>query len=117
MMGFRDLLSPRVSRQHGDAAARDPGPNTVGAGCQDDGDARPEYETGAVGIGEEAKQLGQDVACLEIRREKYVGIAGDFRANSLCFGGLLADGIVKSQWAVQKATGDLPAFGHLAQGG
>src|SRR5882724_4940151 len=117
MMGLLDLLSPRVSRQHGDAATGDPGTNTVGAGCQDDGYTRAEYETGAVGIGKETEQLGQDVGRLEIRCEKNVGIAGDLRANSLCFGGLLADGVVKGQWAVEKALGDLPAFSHLAQGG
>ena len=83
--------------------------------CQDDGHTRAEHQTGAVGVGQEAQQLGEDVARFEIRREQNVGIAGDLGANSLCLGGLLADRIVESQRAVEKAAGDLPAVGHLAQ--
>jgi hypothetical protein len=102
MMSHQDLLSPRVSGQHGDAAARDPGPNAVRAGCQDDGYTRTEHETGAVGIGEEAKQLGQDVGRLEIRREKNVGIAGDLRVNSFGFAARLPIALSKASGPVEK---------------
>src|SRR5436190_7627458 len=114
MMSLLRLLPPRVCRLHRYTRACNPGPNAVGAGCQDDGYTRAEDKTGAVGIGQEAKQLGQNVGRLKIRGDKNVWIAGDFRANSLCFGGLLADRVVKGQWAVKQAPGDLPAFSHFA---
>ena len=43
------------------------------------GHARAEHEAGAVGVGQEAELLGEDVAGFEIGREQDVGIAGDRR--------------------------------------
>ena len=105
-----------MSRQHGDGAARDPRPNAVGAACQDDRHARTQYETGAIGVGQEAELLGQHVPGFEIRHEKNVRIAGDRRTefpsiSAAC----LADRVVEGQWAVEKTAGDLPSFGHLAE--
>ena len=49
-------------------------------------------------------------------RQQNVGIAGDRGANSFGLGGLLADGVVKGERAVENAARDLPAVGHLAEG-
>ena len=64
-------------------ATGDPRPNAVGAARQDDRHACAEDEPGAVGVGQEAELLGQDVAGLEIWREENVRIAGDLRLDAL----------------------------------
>ena len=109
------LRPARMGRQHRDSATGNPRPHAVGPAGQDDRHPRAEHQPGAVGIGQEAELLGQDVAGFEIRREKNVGIAGDLRVNALGFGGLLADRVVERQWAVENAAGDLSALGHLAK--
>ena len=68
---------PRVRREHRDRAAGDARPHAVGAAGENDRNAGAEHEAGAVGVGEEAELLGEDVAGLEIGREQDVGIAGD----------------------------------------
>ena len=83
-------------------AARDPRPHAVGAAGQDDRHARAEHEAGAVGVGEEAQLLGQDVAGLEVGHEQDVGIAGDLGRDALDRRRLLADRVVERQRAVEE---------------
>jgi hypothetical protein len=78
------------------------------------GTRRAEHEAGAVSVGQEAKQLGQDVARLEIRRNRMSGSPATSEWIPLSWR-LLLMALSKAQGAVDKGSGDLPAVGHLAQ--
>ena len=94
---------PRVRHQHRDRAAGNPRPDAVGAAGQDDRHPGAEHEPGAVGIGEEAELLGEDVAGLEIGNEQDVRIARDLRPDALDLRRLRADRVVERQRSVEDA--------------
>src|SRR5262245_16754912 len=108
---------PSMSDLRGDGATGNPGAHAVGTAGQDDRHSRSQYEACAVSVRQKTMFLGENVPGFQVRRQQNVWVAGDLGMNALCRGGLLADRVVERWWAVNNSAFDLPAIGHLAQGG
>ena len=98
-----------------DAAACDLRAHAVGAAREYDRHPGAEHQSGAVGIREKAELFGEDVARFEVGCEQDVRVARDLGHDALHFCRFLADGVVERERAIEQATRDLSALGHLAQ--
>src|SRR5262249_52842525 len=110
------LGSPRMSHLTGDSATGDPRTDAVRTARQNDGDTRPEYQSGAVRVCQKAELLGENIRRLQVRSEQNVRIARDVRVNAFRLGSVLADSVVKRERAIDQSAFDLPAVGHFAKG-
>lgn len=64
--------SAGMGGQRGHGAACDPRTHAVGAAGQNDWHSCAEHDAGAVGVGQKAELLGEDIPCFQVGRQKYV---------------------------------------------
>ena len=63
-----------MGRQHSYSATRDARADRIRAACQDDRDARTQYQAGTVGPRQEGELFGENVARFQVRHEQDVRV-------------------------------------------
>ena len=88
----------------------------ISAAGEDNRHSCAQDDTCALRIGQIIQLLDQHIASFKIGYDQDVGLTGDRGDDTFRTGGFWRDGVIKREWAVHDATGDLTTIRHLAQG-